>query len=88
MGKIKYEMNIQEIIIKENLTQEEVFFVIQEYIFEKKGIRVEINLLNNPMFLQLPRPMFNMVMNQQFQLMDVAYQISCEYFFEKLENSN
>lgn len=76
-------MNIQDIIIKTELTQEEVQFVIEEYIFELKNIRININLQNNSLVDQLPIPIQNMYYSNQLQLMDQAYQIACEYFFSK-----
>jgi len=36
------EMEVAEIIKKETVTEDECIFLIQEYIYEKKGERIEI----------------------------------------------
>jgi len=77
-------MDIYEIIVKNELTTREMEFVVEEYIFEKKNKRVTINTTNHPMARMVPPQMAGMILQQQFQLLDTAYQKSAIYFSEKL----
>jgi hypothetical protein len=78
-------MNVDEIIIKNELTTREMEFVVEQYIFEKKGKKVDINTLNHPLANAVPPPMNGIILQQQFQLLDTAYQTACVYFFENLK---
>ena len=77
-------MEINEIIIKNELTTKEMEFVVEEYIFEKKNQRVIIDTINHPMARMVPPQMAGMILQQQFQLLDTAYQKAATYFSEKL----
>ena len=61
-------MDINEIIVKNELTTREMEFVVEEYIFEKKNQRVNINTTNHPMARMVPPQMAGMILQQQFQL--------------------
>jgi len=77
-------MEINEIIIKNELTTREMEFVVEEYIFEKKNQLVTIDTTNHPMAKIVPPQMAGMILQQQFQLLDTAYQKAATYFSEKL----
>jgi len=76
-------MNIQEIATKTNVSQEEMEFLISEYIYERKGYRPMINLLRNLPVNQIPEPMLSMIIQQQLQLLTVAFNVACEYYANK-----
>lgn len=77
-------MDIKEIIVKNELTTREMEFAVEEYIFEKKNRRVTINTTNHPMARMVPPQMAGVILQQQFQLLDTAYQKAATYFSEKL----
>jgi hypothetical protein len=77
-------MDINEIIVKNELTTQEMEFVVEEYIFEKKNQRVTINTTNHPMARMVPPQIAGVILHQQFQLLDTAYQKAAIYFSEKL----
>jgi hypothetical protein len=77
-------MDINEIIIKNELTTREMEFVVEEYIFEKKNQRVTIDTTNHPMARMVPPQMAGIILQQQFQLLDSVYQTAAIYFSEKL----
>ena len=77
-------MDVNEIIKKQELTTREMEFVVEQYILEKKGKKVDINTLNHPLVNAVPPPMNGIILQQQFQLLDTAYQNACVYFFDKL----
>lgn len=78
-------MNINEIIVKNELTTREMEFVVEEYIFEKKNQRINIDVTNHPMARMVPPQMAGVILQQQFQLLDSAYQKAATYFSEKLD---
>jgi hypothetical protein len=78
-------MDINEIIVKNELTTREMEFVVEEYIFEKKNQRVTINTTNHHLARAVPPQMAGMILQQQFQLLDTAYQKAAIYFSEKLD---
>ncbi len=77
-------MEVNEIITKNELTTKEMEFVVEEYIFEKKNQRVTIDTTNHPMTRMVPPQMAGIILQQQFQLLDTAYQKAAIYFSEKL----
>jgi hypothetical protein len=77
-------MEVSEIIIKNELTTQEMEFVVEEYIFEKKNQRVTIDTTNHPMARMVPPHMAGIILQQQVQLLDTAYQKAAIYFSEKL----
>ena len=79
-------MNVNDIIIKTQLETNEMEFVIEEYIFEKKNVRVKINHLNHPLIRIAPEPIKSAVIQQQLNLLNTAYQDACVYFFDKQNN--
>ena len=78
-------MEVNEIIIKNELTTREMEFVVEEYIFEKKNQRVTIDTTNHPMARMVPPQMAGIILQQQFQLLDTAYQKAAIYFSKKLD---
>ena len=78
-------MDVNEIIKKHELTTREMEFVVEQYILEKKGKKVDINTLNHPLVNAVPPPMNGIILQQQFQLLDTAYQKAAIYFSEKLD---
>jgi hypothetical protein len=66
-------MNVTEIIYKSELELEEVIFVIEEYIFELKKVRVHIGLRSTPQYRDL----------LEFQLLFNAFQTARDYFITK-----
>ena len=44
---------IKEIIEKENVNIEEILYIIEQYILEKKNVKVKINTPNNVIRLKL-----------------------------------
>jgi hypothetical protein len=77
------DMKIEEIITKSELSQEEMEFVVEEYIFEKKNRRVKINIMANPVLQLVPTNMQTPLIQRELGLLNEAYQMACEYFFEK-----
>jgi len=66
-------MDINEIIYKSELELEEVIFVIEEYIFELKKVKVHIVLRSTPQYRDL----------LEFQLLFNAFQTARDYFIIK-----
>ena len=75
--------NVNDIIHKNELSTEEMVFVVQEFIKEKKDRVVDINLLKG---LNSQDPFFTLKYSGQLNMLDQAYNKSCEYFFEKLRD--
>lgn len=78
-------MDIRDIITRNTVSQDEMQFVISEYIHEKRNYRPEINILRGLPVNQIPEPMLHMILQQQLQLMTAAYNIAYEYFMDKLK---
>ncbi len=78
-------MNVSEIIEKTELTQEEMEFVVEEYVWEKKNKRVKINIQSNPILQLIPKAFAESILRQELNLLNHAYNCACEYFFEKLK---
>lgn len=76
-------MNIQNIIYKTELSQDEVQFVIEEYIWDKKKVKVKINVNKNPVLSLVPPIIQQHMLGNEFQLMMEAYNIACGHFIEK-----
>ena len=74
-------MIIKDIIRKEELTTEEMIFVVEEYIFLMKDKRISINLLKK--FENIPKQFWNHFLIPQLQMLDSAYQDACIYFFKE-----
>jgi hypothetical protein len=81
-------MNINEIIFKNQLDQSEMEFVVEEYIFEKKNVRVKINVANQPGLQHMPVSFQNMMIQNQLQLLNVAYETAVFYFISKYKREN
>jgi hypothetical protein len=81
-------MNINEIIFKNQLDQSEMEFVVEEYIFEKKNVRVKINVANQPGLQHMPQSFQNMMIQNQLQLLNVAYETAVFYFISKYKREN
>ncbi|MDX1365896.1 MAG: hypothetical protein R3243_16950, partial [Arenibacter latericius] len=81
--KIGGNMDVNEIIHKTTLSTEEMVFVVEQCVKEKKDRVVDINLLKG---LNSQDPFFQMRYQNQLMLLDQAYNKSCEYFFEKLRD--
>jgi len=75
-------MNIKKIINKTHLEQSEMQYVVEQYIKEKKGVDVEINLLKG-VSNDVPEPFIIMHLRQQLQLLVNAFEIACKYFANK-----
>ena len=66
-------MNIKEIILKENVAEEELYAVIEEYIFERKDRKVVINNLKGlNMQNQIHQVVYVSRINQAFDAFNVA----------------
>lgn len=80
-------MDIKTIIRKQEVSQDEMEFVISEYIFEKKGVRPDINIeagLPPGVHPQIR----NMVLSKQIELLSIAYDTAWAFFIEKYEDIN
>jgi hypothetical protein len=78
-------MDVKEIIGKTELTQEEMQFVVEQYIFEKKGKKVKIDIMSNPVINLVPPMMQRPLIQRELSMLNEAYNIACEYFFNKEE---
>jgi hypothetical protein len=76
-------MDIKEIVFKNELTQEEMEFVVEEYIFEKKNARVKINVTNKPGIHHMPKDFQSMIIQGQIQMLYTAYESASRYFCQK-----
>ena len=74
-------MNIYKIITKTKLQQQEMEFVVEQYIKEKKGVNVQINLAKR--VETLPNFYVGLHLQQQLQLLDKAFNDACIYFSHK-----
>lgn len=78
-------MNIKKIIRKTNLEIDEMCFVIQQYIKERKGVDVKIEPKLTAILkvfgkeFSTPHP----AAHHELDLMHEAYNISCAYFFKE-----
>jgi hypothetical protein len=81
-------MNINEIIFKNQLDQSEMEFVVEEYIFEKKNVRVKINVANQPGLQHMPVSFQSMMIQNQLQLLNKAYETAVSYFISKYKREN
>lgn len=76
-------MEVKEIISRKNgeqMSQEEMSFVIQEYIKEKKGKVVYLNLMKG---LDQRSPLFEIMFTRQWGLMQRAFGRAQQYFSNK-----
>ncbi len=80
-------MKIEEIIIKSEPIQEEMEFVVEEYIFEKKNRRVKINIMANPVLQLIPPHMQSPVIRRELDLLNQTYQTARKHFTEKNKNN-
>lgn len=76
-------MNIQEIINRPNgavFDRKELEYVVEEYIFEKKGVRVIINTFqgipNHPAVARMIAP-------NEIQKLNIAFGVAQQYFLNK-----
>ena len=76
-------MNIEEIVNRNDnssFEQGELAFVIERYIYEKKGIMVKINPLrrvpNHPILIKA-------VLQKQIRQLNLAYNVARQYFLNK-----
>lgn len=81
-------MNIQDIVYKTELSQDEVQFVIEEYIWEKKKVKIKVNINKNPILSLVPPVIKQHMLERELQLMMEAYNIACGYFIEKFEEKS
>ena len=75
-------MNINEIINKTQLEQSEVQYVVEQYIEELTGKKVEINLLKYTN--QMPDFIKGMHLQNQLQFLNQAFEKACKYFANKI----
>jgi hypothetical protein len=80
-------MKLEEIIIKSEPIQEEMEFVVEEYIFEKKNRRVKINIMANPVLQLIPPHMQSLVIRRELDLLNQTYQTARKHFTEKNKNN-
>lgn len=74
-------MNLQEIITRPSpaeYSQQEMEFVVTEYIKTKKGVDVEINLSKH----HTGTPLDIMLMREQIRMLDKAFEIAQGYFLK------
>jgi hypothetical protein len=81
-------MNINEIIFKNQLDQSEMEFVVEEYILEKKNVKVKINITNHPGLQHMPQEFQAMIIQNQLQLLNMAYETALTYFISKYKSEN
>jgi hypothetical protein len=81
-------MNIKEIINKNNLEQHEMEYVVEEYIFEKKGKRIKINSLNHPIIKQfgINNLISKQIMENELILLHKAFNEACIFYSKKLSS--
>ena len=77
---------VEVIITKDQLTQEEMQHVVEQYIFEKKQVKVKIDIENHPLTKLVSPNMARPLLERELYLLNEAYNVACEYFFEKLKN--
>lgn len=80
-------MEISKIINKTELTQDEMQFVVEEYIYEIKNKRVQINILNHPVVMQfgINNLISKQILENELMLLHMAFQ-SASIYFHKKEN--
>ncbi len=80
--------SVKDIISKTELSQEEMQHVIEQYIWEKKQRKVTIDIKNSPVIQMVPPNMARPLIERELHLLDAAYNVACEYFFDKFRNEN
>ena len=78
--------SIKDTISKTELSQEEMQYVVEQYIWEKKQKKVTINITNSPLIQMVPPNMTKPLMERELYLLNEAYNVACTYFFEKFRN--
>jgi hypothetical protein len=76
-------VNILEIVKRKTGSKfqlEEVVFVVAEYIKEKKGVNVDINLEKG---VNRRSPLFSMMYQDQLKKLYDAFDIASDYFIKK-----
>jgi hypothetical protein len=76
-------MDIKEIVFKNELTQEEMEFVVEEFIYEKKNVRLKIDITNIPGLNQMPVDFQSLILQRSIQLLMFAYDVASHYFAQK-----
>ena len=76
MIEIKF-MEIAEIIRKEKLETEEMIFVVESYIKERKGVDVKIKIDESHQIFIM----------KDLNLLNHAYNNACAYYFEQERNN-
>lgn len=79
-------MDVYQIIDSEESTTEELIFVVEMYIKEKKDITVKINL-EKGMHHGIHSTFKNMLMKQQLTMLMDAYLHASKYFSLKRQNN-
>ena len=79
-------MKVEEIILKTELTQEEMQFVVEQYIFEKKQRKITINIHNNRALSLVPQAFAQAILQNELQMLNEAYNVAVEYFINKLKS--
>ncbi len=67
---------IHTIVKKDNPSSEEMEKIVEEYIFEKKNVRVKIDSRNSPLMRIVP----DIAMQREAALLSQAYKIASEYY--------
>lgn len=79
-------MEIKDIVFRNTLTQQEMEFVVEQYIKEVKGVDVKIDIEDTSKRRAQYMPDFApMLIKGQLEMLDVAYQSAALYFCRKLK---
>jgi hypothetical protein len=73
---------ITKIVQTASPSQEDMQWLIVQYIEQKTGQKVEINIFKN---IDTQHGMIsNMILTRELKLLDLAYQVAAEYYGEKI----
>lgn len=81
---------VKQIITNKNregihkVEQYQMIYVIQEFLFEVKGVRVEINIMKG--FPRLPKILHQQVLADQIEKLSRAYDIVYAYYKNQLND--
>jgi len=80
-------MDIKTIMRKQEVSQDEMEFVISEYIFEKKGVRPDINI-EAGLPPGIHPQMRSIILSRQVELLSIAYNTAWAFFIKKYKDIN
>ena len=73
-------MDVYEIIKKDHLDQNEMEYVVEQYIKIKKGRDIKINVRANPILSMIPLQFQQQIIQNELSMLNEAYDVAMGYF--------